>query len=79
MRRSPFMLESTDGPGRDGMMNEADDNIPVPRDRAKGVWADSHEESLALTSRFRLISSSAASRARRRWTSGGTRTTNLPL
>ena len=38
-----------------------------------------HEDSLALISRFRLMFSSAASTTRLRWTSGGMRTMNLPL
>jgi hypothetical protein len=38
-----------------------------------------HYTSLALTSRLRLIPSSAALMARARWTSGGIRTTNFPL
>lgn len=38
-----------------------------------------HRLSLALTIRFRLTPASAAFNARSRWTSGGTRTVNLPL
>lgn len=37
------------------------------------------DESLVLTTRFKLTFSSEASRASLRWTSGGTRTMNLPL
>jgi hypothetical protein len=38
-----------------------------------------HPVSFELTTRFRLTPSSAASRTSLRWTSGGTRTMNLPL